>query len=302
MSLESKIPTLLGLATIVTGLIVGILLIPLRQTFLSSADTSATPRGAEVANISGSAASVYWQTEKQTPGFIQAGTSASSLNLVFQDDRDHTALGNHQLHFVTLTNLSPNTVYYYKVHSGAIIYPVDKPLSFKTASPITPSATPPVVGNIIDDNSQPVNEAIITLEIPGAQKMATISKTAGSFALSLNSLYNDALTSAFPLSSTQATLRIFDGNKSSSVSLTLPAKPLPPVTLGKDLSLDAESVAATSLYDLNDDGTINSLDLSVLLRNINKKTFLRQADINGDGKVDQEDLQQLVNYLSSQPH
>ncbi len=51
-------------------------------------------------------------------------------------------------------------------------------------------------------------------------------------------------------------------------------------------------------YDLNPDGRVDALDLTVLMENMQspqKDTGLLAGDINSDGKIDFADLRQLIN-------
>jgi len=67
-----------------------------------------------VGNISDRGASMYWLTEAPQQTFLRYGISSSSLN------RQATGLTPTYLHEAKLTNLSPNTVYYYTGHAPVI--------------------------------------------------------------------------------------------------------------------------------------------------------------------------------------
>lgn len=296
MSTEIKIPTLLGLSILIVGLVAGVLLVNTNQIFKSKASQSEAPKNIQVANLSDTSASIYWQTDQAANGFIKAGIS-NSLNLTFRDDRDSQSPQPRQLHFVTLTNLAPDTTYYYKIASGADTFPAT-PLTFKTTSNLPLSSYQPIIGTVVDSSLQPIPEAIVTLELPGAQNLASITKISGSFVLPLASLRTQDQSQSFqiPEAGISAKLVIFDLQRSSRVNLHLPATtlPLPPITLGQDLDLStpiASPTASVNFFDLNKDGVANALDRSIILKNYGKNPKRTDADLNNDGVVDQKDLQ-----------
>lgn len=302
MHSKATIPTLLGLAILILGLAGGVILAtkPGLLGLQTKAAPTSTPTNINIVNISDTSASVCWQTDQLISGFIQADTNPNNRKMVFQDDRDLQGPQNHKLHFVTLIKLSPNTVYYFKIKSGSSTYPTGDPLSFKTEPSAISFSHQPIIGIVLDSNLQPVDEAIITLQIPGTQKLATITKAAGNFILPLTQIKIE--------DHTQATLSAFNTQASSQVLLTLPLKDqtLTPITLGKDLDLAfkiASPTATEPQYDLNGDGVINSLDRSIVLKSFgplrpeaSKNPQNRGADLNRDGIVDQKDLD-IIDHL-----
>lgn len=262
-----RIPTLLGFALLLTGLGAGVFLVT-QGAFTglrTKATSSPTPKNITVANISSTQASIIWETGEPAMGFVQTGPSPL-LGLTVRDDRDPGAPASHNLHFVTLQNLLPNTTYYYKITSGGTTYPSGNPLSFKTASEINSSSLSPLIGTVVDANSQPVSEALVTLTIPGAQPLATITRTGSNFILPLSAIYTTSLEREFKLNpGSKATLTISDLQTSSRINLSLPfgEVALPPIVLGKDLNLESTSTNPTPPFspeDLNKDGVVNSLD------------------------------------------
>lgn len=303
MNTGIKIPTLLGIGILLVGLIGTVFLVNQNQLviFQTRAVKSSEPKNITLVNLSGNSAAVYWQTDDESPGFIEAGPGPS-LGLTFGDTRDQGTPKPHKLHFATLTNLSPNTTYYYKIISGTNSYP-SQPLSFKTPELIQNFPNSPLIGQVVDENLQPVNEALINLTIPGAQHLATITKLSGNFILPLTSLYAQEMNKNFDLSlNTHATLTIFNEEKSSRVSLKLPfiQTSLPQIILGQDLNLlPLESSNSASLKnDLNGDGIINSMDRGIILKNFGKKGKNILGDLNQDEIVDQKDVD-ILNKVSN---
>ncbi len=312
MGFRAKIPTLLGLAIIIGGLAAGVALVLRNDSLKLEASQSLIPKNIIVSNVSDNSVSIYWQTDKPTSGFITAGTT-STLGSTFHDDRDSKNTQNYQLHFVTLSNLTPNTLYYYRIKSGSIAHPWEETLSFKTLSPLPAVDQQPLVGTIFNSSGQPAPEAIITLDDPQIQKAAAITRKDGNFILSLTSLRDKTMTQTFDLTQLKTPLKliIFDFEKSSNITLQPPFtyKVLPPIILGEDSDFTPSSLAqplptitnviptssASSSanileYDLNRDNIIDAQDLSVILKNFGKNPKNPLADLNKDKVVDQKDV------------
>ncbi|MFH0937236.1 MAG: dockerin type I domain-containing protein [Candidatus Daviesbacteria bacterium] len=302
MSSEIRFPTLLGLGVLVVGLSLGIFLVTKEQIFTTKATPTELPKKITLANVSATSVSIYWQTEIAISAFIQAGKT-STLGTTYRDDRDSSPQP-HQLHFVTLSSLTPNTTYYYKINNGSAIYPEGEPLTFKTITASSPQTHQPLIGTILSSVSQPIEEAFVTLEIPGAQSLATITKTFGNFVLPLSEIRSANLSDNFDLTlgNKNASLTIFNLEKSSKVNFEVPLKEsLPSIVLGQDLDLMPKiaSPASSPKYDLNGDGVVNSLDLATLYKNFGKNSINKASDLNSDGVVDQKDANILYPLI---PH
>lgn len=308
MNSELRIPTLLGLSVLVAGLILGVFLTSQSQILKSKATTSFIPQNVSLTNISDNQATISWSLSEETTGFVQAGTTPY-LGLIFLDERDQAKPKAHLLHYVTLTNLTANTTYYYKINSGSISYP-EKPLTFKTSSPLSLSNSSSLIGTISDSNLRPVPEAIVFLQLPGAQMISALTKIAGNFILPLSSLRTDSLANLFPLNeaSVPAKLTVTTSQQSSKITLFLPplSPILPPITLGKDLDLTNPASSSSpalflsdqTTYDLNQDRMINALDLAIIFKNWGKHPQQKEADLNHDGAVDEKDVTVFNNFLS----
>lgn len=300
-----RIPTILGLGVLAAGLIVGVFLMTNNKflSFRTQASPATEPKNVTIANVSDTSASIYWQTDDPAPGFIHTGTGPS-LDITVKDERDLDNPSNRLFHFVTLNKLTPNTTYFYRIISGAMVYPQGEPLSFTTSSPQEILSLTPIIGAVLDENQQPIAEAIVTLDIPGAQNLATVTKTAGNFILPLSRILTQDLTASLilPESSINATLTVFNNEKSSRVTLQLPLQEqtLPVLILGQNIDFTPEAVSPTtsfSIYDLNKDGVVNSLDLATLRSTTGKDLKLEDADFNRDGVIDQKDADILSKFI-----
>lgn len=301
-----KIPTLLALPLLLIAISLAVFIYYKDQGAALVGDNTPPPFGIEAVNITDKEAGVIWQSRNPAVGLVSYGDS-NTLGQGQNDDRDNPTPQPHITHFVTIKGLTPDTTYYFKVRNGARFYP-DNALTFKTGKTITPADNQPIFGVILNSQSSPVDEAIIKLKVDGASTLATLTTTAGNFILPLVGLRTTNLSAPFPITDKiPATLEVSRGDTRSTVKISLPSSEsaLPKIILGKDSdfsSIVASSAARkTNPLDLNSDGKVNSLDLSILLSNIGRKPsdplYNKNADLNHDGKVDQKDIDLLKQSL-----
>lgn len=299
-----KIPTLFGMGVLLIGLAAGLYLVSQNQILKSKAAGGLTPKNINIANLSADSATIYWQTDGETSGFIQAGTSINGLRSNFRDDRDVSSPQPHKFHFVTLTNLQPNTTYYYQIYSGTTVQPII-PANFKTPATVALLNWPPLVGTILDSNNKPVDEAFITLNLTNAQQLATITKTGGNFILPLSNLKTSDLSSPYPENNMpyKAELNIVGRINSSKAQISLPPQDtfLAPIFLDQNIDLTTSEMATLSAeinkYDVNGDGLVNAADLSTILKNFGAELKNPKTDLNGDGTANQKDVDLIIPYL-----
>ncbi len=303
-----RIPTVLGLGVLVSGLVAGVLLVQQNQSLFTQASPTFAPRNITVANISAHSATIYWTTDSPTTGFVQADPT-TSLTTTFKDDRDTNAPNDHQLHFITLTNLFANTTYYYQVTSGSDKYP-NQPATFITGPEITNQDYPAVIGTVLGSDQKPINEALITVTLDGSQQLASITKAAGNFVLPFAQIRTAGLDKPFVINQKNAKLKVFDTTTTSEVLIKVPTSEiLPPITLGTSSDFTVERPApditpALEQYDLNNDKVVNAVDLSIVKNNKNKKTTdgrlttdEKRVDVNHDGIVDQKDVDLMQDII-----
>ncbi len=299
---EIRIPTLAGLVILALGIIGGVVLVSQKQLLTSRAGGSLTPKNITVTNISTRSVAIYWTTDTASPGFVQFGVTNSLLDRNALDSRDSNSPAKHSLHFVSLSNLYPNTEYYYKIYSSGDSFPDNQSLKFKTSALDIPAKSyPAVTGNILEANLSPIDEALVTLEIPGAQTVSTISKLSGSFNLGLADLKTADLSTGFAIvgPNLEAHLKVFNNQSSSSITLSLPLEKtnLPTIILGQNRDLTGPTPVPN--FDINLDSKINQLDRSSLITIIQSGKYKVEVDLNRDGRVDQSDLDLLDRFIAS---
>lgn len=283
-----KIPTLLGLGIILTGIAGGVLLVLSQQGFTLQAAPTATAENIILTNVTADSAAVSWQTDKRVPSFLTYGQNDVSENTVL-DDRDTKIPQMRLNHYVTLKNLLPQTVYQFKIFTGKQASATQE---FTTATLISDqNSLPPVIGSILDGD-QPLNEGVVYLSMAGAIPQSALIKTEGNFIIPLAGL-------ALLDKETSVKLTVISDTGEASLSFYLKdaSNPLPPLKIGQALDLRSANVDLNK-FDLNGDGLMNAADNAIILRNFGKNPKEKKTDLNGDGVVDQKDLDLMAKQIN----
>lgn len=124
------------------------------------------PQKIEVTNIMDTSATLSWVTPSQkTVGYIKYGNTSDLNNVVFDKRDKDSANGEYSLHYVDITDLTANTVYYYVIVVGGKEYKKSDGefYQFKTGSVIDTVTIPQPIKGTIEDSSGQGGEVIIYL-------------------------------------------------------------------------------------------------------------------------------------------
>lgn len=234
MKKEFKLPTIVGLLLLVVGVAAGVVLVGQAQIFKLRAKPSEIPQQVRITNIKDDSFSVSWTTEEATLGFVSYGKN-DSLGGTAQDDAK--ASTPRTLHHVTVTGLSPNTTYLFKIGSGGNFFDNDgKPYSLTTASKISaPSRTDVIFGTVQTPGGAPVPGGIVYVTISGVTPLSVLTDPEGKWTITLSTARSSSLGSLAHYKETDKA-QIFVQAQGQFASATIPigaAKPVPPITLGQ---------------------------------------------------------------------
>lgn len=287
-----KIPTLLGLALIIAGIAAGVFLVVKGQPFFTKASVDLKAQNITLSNITDTETTISWQTQGATTSFLTFGERNPSEQTVL-DDRDPQTPNARLLHYVTLKNLQPETNYLFKIISGNLTSDTKE---FKTAkSASLQNGYGPIIGSAFVED-QPVTEAVAYLSISDAAVQSGLVKNQGNFLIPLSLMRKGDLSDTFvPEADTVGKLTIISKMGGSNVSFNVVATgtQLPPIKIGENVDLTSR----LDKFDLNGDTQINAVDYSEVLLNFGRNPKNPKADINGDGIVNNEDLQEMSREL-----
>ncbi|OGE14863.1 hypothetical protein A2769_01045 [Candidatus Daviesbacteria bacterium RIFCSPHIGHO2_01_FULL_37_27] len=286
-----RIPTLAGLTIIIVGMAAGIYLTLSNQTYVSQAAPEFAPNNVKITNIEDGSVSVSWVTDTKTPGFI-VYSSAGNFNQTALDDLDDKIPEAKLLHHVSLKDLTPETLYQFKIVSGKL---TSAPLEFTTAKKSdSQNELSPIIGSV-QDKDQFLKSGIVYLEVPGAVVQSAPIKSLGNFIIPLSKLRTVDLSDIFKISTPEAKINVITetpGLTGARFILGKAGSLIGPLIVGQtlDLTIQVASPSALIKFDLNGDGIINASDHSIVLTNLGKKPKVPASDLNEDGIVDKKDL------------
>ncbi|MBI4029453.1 MAG: fibronectin type III domain-containing protein [Candidatus Blackburnbacteria bacterium] len=185
---KKKILGILSFLVLLGGLPVAVFLALNRQDIRSSASLEEQPKEIKVTNISDNSFSVSWLTDKQTSGFIVYGDT-DKLGLTAADDRDKSGQTPRNTHHVTVENLNPQTLYYFKIGSGSSAYDNSgSPFSITTAPSTSdpPAVAEPAFGKVVNQAGSPVPDALVYLTVQGGSPLSSYTRSDGNWLITLN--------------------------------------------------------------------------------------------------------------------
>lgn len=298
----ARIPTVLGLGLLFTALFLGISIFLYQQELSRRTMLLLSPKNTLVSNITDSSANIIWETGSETSGSLIWGSD--NLNNNASDTRDSSVTKARLIHQVNLNQLLPETTYNFQIKSNNYLSPSQQ--TFRTLKRLIKddiASNKPLSGKVLTTQLEPAQESVVLLKLKDSLPLATITSTAGNFILSLNDLRTLDGSFVNLAKPTLAELEIRGTDQVSRITLSIPQEnPLPPFILGQDRDLTKEKVASSSplviakKYDLNGDGKVNSVDLSIVISAIDKKGE-NPADFNNDKVVDSKDLNLLKKEL-----
>lgn len=238
---DKRIPTIIGLLTIIISLVTGIYLASQKQLFGGKPDPLFTPKKIKITNVADNQFTVSWISSKAATGFIRYGTTPS-VDSSLPDDRDQRS-GQKQAfksHYVTISGLKPTTKYYFKIGSGEEKNLFDnngKPYEVTTGP--TLGAQPPsdlINGKVVSETGSPATGAIVYITLPNTALLSAQVKADGTWLIALSSARVSDLSDYASYDSALALIDIFaQGEEKTAKAITNTANdsPVPQITLGQ---------------------------------------------------------------------
>jgi len=305
-----RLPTILGILILVAGIAVTTYLTQHAQRFFLKAEPTVLPQEVNVTNLTSEAFSVSWITPSSpSSGYLKYGKSAS-LDKISLDERDQKidALGQYAVHHVTVTGLTPQTTYYFKIVSQGKEYG-ENDASYRvttiSANYSFPSLSP-TYGVILEENNQPVKEGVIYVKVGNSSPVSSLVKPSGNWLVSLASLVKQDLKGPLAIGPDDFEEIFIRGKeKTSKVFTTLENNaPVPAIILGKDydfrvasspaqISPEVASPSGTPNFTLSQPATGAAIPGQPFFRGTGipgetvKIKVESETSLNGEVKVDQ---------------
>lgn len=258
MKKSFRIPTILGLAFLTTGVILGIVLVERGSTILSRANPATTPKQIKITNVKHDSFTVSWITDGETTGFVKYGPD-EGISQLASDDRDQISgkVGNFLTHHVTVRGLNPSTTYFFKVSSAGQLFDNNGQLyQINTAPALTESPPPSDVayGIILKPDGSPAEGTIVYLSLSNTTPLSTLSSSSGNWVIPLNLARAIDLSgyASYDLQASIEEIAATNGHDGTATAVTTTKNdsPVPTITLGKRYDFRATSQETTESADL----------------------------------------------------
>ena len=232
--IKGKIPTIIVLAILILGVVIGVFLVRNRQLFRLDASGEEAPKDIRVTNISDSTLTISWTTDAETAGTVEWGDSEGYLARTTPSET-----GTANIHSATITGLEPDTAYFYKIDSAGEVFDNNGiPWQSRTAVSVPAPSQPIVIsGTIQDAQGNPVENALVYVTAGGGTSLSTLSSSEGNWVVAVSNARTQDLGAFVDIdeSRTLAEISVQAGAKGTASALIYPAsaKPAPPIVLGQ---------------------------------------------------------------------
>jgi len=260
--MAKRIPTAVGVLILLGGLVAGVVLVNSRQSILTKAGPTEAPKNVKISNLGSNTFTVSWTTDTPVTGYIKYSENPAKITTPAGDIRDQIS-GSSQgytNHYVGVTGLSSDKTNYFMIGSGSQLYDDSgKPFELRTGQTVIAPPEDVISGKVVGADGSSINNAIVYVEIEGAQTLSAMTKTDGTWKLNL-ALSRDSKGAVLTYDSTSSLVSIFVqagiSGTATAITNTGKAKPVPDIVLGKNQSF-VETVIATGSGTV-DEGAVKS--------------------------------------------
>lgn len=223
---RKKLPTILGVVILLIGVVAGVFLINSKTVYKIGANIATTPKNVRISNITDTEATITWNTDIETKGFVKWGETQKGLNQVNLDTSDK----NSFVHSTTITGIIPSSTMYFKINSDGQDYDNEGiPWQFETSANKTTKRENLIATGIVlqADGSTPAI-AIVSLNINGVT-LTAITSIEGTFIIPVSN-YIETVNAT-----TAIEITVNGGQLGNASAVIYPThiKSIPVIVLGK---------------------------------------------------------------------
>jgi len=284
---EKKIPTILGLIILISGVFVGVLLTNQKTSFISKASSSCKPKNSQITNITNSAVSISFVTESTCLSTLSINNQIIENTAVTSVDQ------KSKIHYFDVNNLNAATEYSFSFIIDGTTY---KESLYKFETALNPSGSIPssnlAWGRVFTPELKAANKVIVFVNIPGASPLSALVTSLGNWNISLANSFNESKTNRFtPTANTPEEIIVIDQNNQTTqiTGNTSNNDPTPDIILGQN-----QFSSSTIIYDTKTDtGSLssvtpvsNSKELDILNPKNNESISTKKPDFFGTGPID----------------
>ena len=293
MKKSIKLPTILGVLILVSGLIAGVYLINSKKIFKLGAQVEASPKDVRIGNITDNSVTVTWTTDIESKGFIKWNKTSSSLSKVALEENSTS----ESVHLVNILGIDKGSDVFFNINSNGDDY-LNNNIPWQTSTLNQAIASNNLIvatGVILASDGNTPAKAIVHLLINGVT-LSTITSSEGSWVIPI-STYIESVPET-----TAIEINVNAGTKGVAQAVIYPTaiKTTPIILLGKtydfrtitdsnDGSLPEsklsvpESVEASSRFEIDRDVSQPSQNI-VTLESVDEGEIITTTDPEFFGK------------------
>lgn len=233
-----RIPTLLAVVIILAAVAGGVSYINDKKNIPISARENAMPYNVRSSNIESDSFTITWTTAGKSTGFLVWGINASTKNVILEN----TAKPAYN-HSINLTNLEPNTTYFYRIYSEGIQFENNNiPWQARTAYNIPNTVKSFIISGVVTDRyGNPINNAIVYITAGGGSLLSELTTRNGSFVTDISRTKNQSLENFVKIDKDNTLIEIVvQGDPQNNASIQVypkDAQPINPIIMGLSLNL-----------------------------------------------------------------
>lgn len=223
---RAKLPTILGVIILVIGVVAGVFLINSKSVFKIGASVAATPKNVRFSNVTNTEATVTWNTDIETKGFVKWGKSQNSLSKVALETNSEKSF----VHSATISGIDAGSSIFFKVNSEGKDYDNDGIAWQLTTNDTKVTRTENLIASgivYLADGATPA-QAIVTININGTL-LTNITSPEGSYIVPISN-YIDNISESTAI---EITVNGGSNGNSSAVIYSKNIKSIPVIVLGK---------------------------------------------------------------------
>lgn len=172
----------------------------------------------EIGNVTEKDATVFWQTAEKTTGELRIKKEKNGVEEILLDDRDiaQSKIPRYN-HFITVSNLSPSTLYYFVLVNNGTVSDIKNPYTLETMPELSKTSTlPPYYSKIKTMDNTSISDAVVIMRFAQSRPIMTLTGSKGGFLLSLCCMRDISTGNLLKVDSdTRIDLELIDENKNS---------------------------------------------------------------------------------------
>ena len=214
---------------------------------ISRASKNLVPKELIVSNLSNQSASVHFFTDNALQSYLTYSSAEGPEKILF-DSRDTNSPLERKLHYFTLNQLQPDTVYQLRIYLNSQLY--KDSYDFKTLNIQYPQySNTPIFGKLLQPDFKPAAQALVNVTLKSSRSSFTaLSGDTGEWIVTLPIVLSDNREQVEITPEELLTLKIADGKLTQASVLVKykDAQPLRSIIVGDNYDFTGENVLGIS--------------------------------------------------------